>query len=558
MFTWELKKILIKNKGIIIGFVLMLLTIVLSFSYQLEISELGSDTEKYLTIIEEYKGQITDENVQKIEQEYQEYINSSKYLSELQEQYGNDEISEEEYFSKSEYYIEKKNNLKSFRYFYQQYLEVSNKSNTAYLMDTRGWNVVFQDEIYSMILILTIISIAVPCFMKENECEMDQIIKTCRHGRKKFFALKIGALLLVVFALTLCSQLLRFIIIYERFDLSGFLYPMQSISMFKGSYFNIPIVYAYIVCVGLQVVGALALCAFCVFIGYVIKKQIPTLIFATLLNILSFIIFQSKTIFTYFPMPGNYFFSSIYLKGPQYTEILEDSKFVSKEVFAGLTPMSLIIVIIYTVICSYIFIYISRCAYLSKRPKLGKLKSIGCVFVGLLLCGCQSNVVRDTSFVYDNMNGMNSYVTLNNASIYISEEGDKIIYETVNETTNLIKDPLFNETIDSIFVNNGYCYYAYFKDNMLYISRICLDNYESEIVFKEKEVNTNDFFGLVKKSEVSVEDYIIGFYVDGRYIYYFTISGFYQINLLNQTTTSITDNYWSVGSYYYYGKIFYI
>lgn len=555
MFQWEIKKILIKNKGWIIGCLLMLFTVVFSFS-SLEITELGSSTKDYLILMNQYNGKLSEDKIKAIEKDYQLYNNLKKYLSDLQRQYDNKDISKDEYISKSAYYIEKTSNIKPFRYFYNQYLEVK-ESEYAYLMDTRGWDVLFQDEIYSMILILSLISIAVPCFMKENECEMDQIIKTCQYGKKKFFLVKVCALIMIALGFTLVSQLLRFFIIYERFDLYGFSYPLQSIAMFNNSFINISIFYAYILCICLKVLGTVLLGVFCICIGYFIKKQIPALIVTSMMNILSFFIFQNRTIFTYIPIPGNYLFSSVYFKGPQYIQVLENSQFVDKEIFSGLTMSSLCIVVMYTIVFSIVIMYIAKCMYLSKKPKLGNIKkSVSACLMLILLCGCQQNI-RDTSFVYDGMNMIEVY--FKNTHIYLSAEFNQILKEDNGQIDTLIKDPLFQETIQSIFVNDEYCYYVYYKKDILCFNRVRLDNFYNEVVYKDKEVNSNNFFGFKKESEVDFTKQIFNFYVDGEYIYLFENSELYEINITKQSKKQISDNcYTGLSNYYYNGKIFYI
>lgn len=563
MLKWELRKILFKNKGMLVILVAIFINACIYLGQSGDISP-NVSTDTYMAYINQYQGKLNQAKEKSIESEYDKISNSRKYIEQLQSQYKEGKISESQLQKQSEVYIKKKENATSFRYFYNQYQTAKKDETHCYLLNTKGWDVLFNDSITPILLLLIAICICIPNFSKEYEREMDQLLLCCENGRTKQFLIKIVAAILILMLSALFIHTLDIIIALFKYNLSGFSYPLQSITIFNGSHFSFNLLSAYMFSILLQLIGVIFVCVFSSFISIALKNQIISCITTLLVNMFPFVVFMGTMVFLILPIPGNLLFSSVYLKGDQYQENLVSFNHVVKEKqFSGFTEHKLIFLLVIVIMIIAILLILSRFIYLQKKIPHTSRKMLLCFLIPLLLSGCSSNIVRNTNFSYDGW--LQTEASVGKDKLRIADNYKQILLEKDGVQVNLIKDPLFDEHIECIFAHNNVCYYAYHVRGVLCFAKVDLRTYANTRVYHSSEINQQDFFGTVnQKDEEEKLDYlspnVTNMFCDSEYIYYFLMDGsFHAINLHTQKQTQISSNCLAGNSnYYYYGNIYYI
>lgn len=561
MLKWELKKILFKNKGIFIILAVVILNACFFLTQGCEVSP-NVPNDAYMTYIDQYKGKLNQKKSDLIEAEYDKVYNSRDYISQLQSQYQKGEISEAQLQKQSEVYVRDKANMNAFRYFYNQYLNAKKDEAHHYILNTRGWDLLFNDHTTPIILLLLAICICVPNFSKEYEREMDQLQLCCEHGRTKLFLTKVAAASILLMFTVLLISVIDLSIAWLKFDLSGFLYPMQSIAFLDGSHLSMGLLPAYLLSVLLKLVASVFICAFSALLSITLKNQIVAFITVLLVNMFPFLVFMGTNAFLSLPIPGDLLFSAEYLKGDQFQQVIVSESFVSKKVLSGLTDTKFIFLFLLIFACIAILLYLSNFFYLHKKVSRKLRNIIPCLFIVLLLSGCTSHMVRNTNFIYDGT--QMTTATIGKDEFRLSDDCKQIVLERNGTQTNVIKDPLFDQQIECIFVDGNDCYYAYHVLGKLCFAKVNLQTFANTIVYYSGETNQQDYFGTVQApSEETMMinvPVIINMFCDSRYIYYFTMDGsFYSIDLQTRKKVFIADDCNSGSSnYYYYGKIYYI
>lgn len=561
MFYWEIKKILFKNKGIYVIIAAILLNVCV-FAMQDRSIAPNVSTAVYMSYIHQYQGKLNPQKEASIETEYDRVSNSKKYISQLQEQFQEGKISEVQLQNKSKVYVQKKANLSSFQCFYNQYLTAKKSVSNRYLLNTRGWDVLFNDSITPIILLLLAICIAVPNFSKEYEKDMDQIQLCCENGRTKLFLVKLGAAAILLIVTTLLISILDFTIAYFVFDLRNFFYPLQSLALYNGSHFSLSLLSAYILSVVLKLLAIVFVSVFSSFISIAFRNQIVASITSLFVNIFSFLTIWEKTAFTSLPIPGNLLFSTEYIKGDISHDVIVSGALASKKVFVGLSEGKLILLLVIVCILLVLFLLFSQFLYLQKKVPNRFRKLFLCAFIPLLLTGCTSNIQRDTSFIYNGQ--VQNEVPLGKEKIKPSNDYHQILLMNDHTTTNILQDPLFTYTIECMFVHGQYCYYAYHVMDILCFAKVNMKTFENTLLYHSGEVNQQDYFDLqkmpVSNTINSKIPTVISMFSDSRYIYYFlSDETLRSIDLqTNKQTILASDANAGYANYYYYGKIYYI
>lgn len=192
MLQIELKKILFYQKGLMTILLCLLAYTVLVLCRGYDSSYLLDRKEDvYLSYMERWQGEITEEKAQEMKTEY-DAVNRSNA--------GNKEV---------------------FMTVYNQYYYAKENTACRYLMDERGWNTLLTHDGLNFILLFCLLALSVPVFCGEYQCGMNQILRSCRNGRNRIARIK----LLTIMALAVCVaalfQLIDFLVLSAKAGLDG-------------------------------------------------------------------------------------------------------------------------------------------------------------------------------------------------------------------------------------------------------------------------------------------------------------------------------------------------
>ena len=156
MLQVELKKILFHHKGLLLLLIALAAYAVFCVGSGYDSSYvIDRNEDTYLTYMERWQGEITEEKAQEMEAEYAEATRSDD------------------------------GRKAAFLTIYNQYYYAKEDPAHRFLMDERGWDTLLTHDGVNVILLLFLLALCVPIFCGEYQCGMAQILHSCRNGRSR-------------------------------------------------------------------------------------------------------------------------------------------------------------------------------------------------------------------------------------------------------------------------------------------------------------------------------------------------------------------------------------
>ena len=206
MLQVELKKILFHHKGLLLLLIALAAYAVFCVGSGYDSSYvIDRNEDTYLTYMERWQGEITEEKAQEMEAEYAEATRSDD------------------------------GRKAAFLTIYNQYYYAKEDPAHRFLMDERGWDTLLTRDGVNVILLLFLLALCVPVFCGEYQCGMAQILRSCRNGRGRLAGIKLGSLAALAILATALFQLVQFVVVALSVGLDGASYPLQSLSFFEHS-----------------------------------------------------------------------------------------------------------------------------------------------------------------------------------------------------------------------------------------------------------------------------------------------------------------------------------
>ena len=151
MLQVELKKILFHHKGLLLLLIALAAYAVFCVGSGYDSSYvIDRNEDTYLTYMERWQGEITEEKAQEMEAEYAEATRSDD------------------------------GRKAAFLTIYNQYYYAKEDPAHRFLMDERGWDTLLTRDGVNVILLLFLLALCVPVFCGEYQCGMAQILRSCR------------------------------------------------------------------------------------------------------------------------------------------------------------------------------------------------------------------------------------------------------------------------------------------------------------------------------------------------------------------------------------------
>ena len=216
MLQVELKKILFHHKGLLLLLIALAAYAVFCVGSGYDSSYvIDRNEDTYLTYMERWQGEVTEENAQEMETEYAEATRSDD------------------------------GRKAAFLTIYNQYYYAKEDPAHRFLMDERGWDTLLTHDGVNVILLLFLLALCVPVFCGEYQCGMAQILRSCRNGRGRLAGIKLGVMAALAVLVTALFQLVQFVVVALAVGLDGASYPLQSLSFFEHSPYLISVGQAY-------------------------------------------------------------------------------------------------------------------------------------------------------------------------------------------------------------------------------------------------------------------------------------------------------------------------
>lgn len=582
MIIIELKKILIKQKGLlIILFLIFLKAISLFWSPYNSHYFINRNPEGYHFYIEQYKGKLNPAKEKAINEEYYSVSRAAGELEESSRRWQEGTISKSDYESiAKEYYIKQKNKA-VFGIIYNQYYDAKQDPENRYIIDERGWSTLLYPSGADILLLLCLIGLLVPLFCQEYQSNMDTLLLTSLNGRVKvcFSKLEVGVLLSC--GVAVLFSLMEYIFLDQKVGLYDGEFPLQSLKLFQNSPYDITLYQAFLFIVFCRALGAAMLSAIISLAGILSRNSIRTLFISSFLALLPFAFFQNNALLYFIPLPSGLLSAVGYLRGTSYTVSFGAQGDIVRAIqFQGIEKNTLIGLLIGFVIETVGLFFLCMKKYSGSRPGYANKKVIRMLcsafaifFLLAPLTGCGAAPKAEKLLTVDAkktlFDGQTSkydiHFDIEKKTIHAksSESGEEIL---------MLRDAIdTGNVVQAIYVYNEWCYYLAKipSENGIRIYRISMDTFYNKLIYNN--IETNSYTGLFTfKSDdykQNIEAYegmasissIFCFFLDDDFIYYGIDSQLIQINRKSGQEEVLAMDVLEWGSIYFHnGNVFYV
>lgn len=357
-YQYELRKIFVHRKGILIVFLFCLLSIAV-----LSITDVPKDRpqdqagEEYKYWIDLLCGPLDTSKEEMIQDTSKEISDANIALAELRNKYYAGEISFEQYDNQQQKIEAVLTNESGFNVIYNQYRYISENPENRYFVATNGWSGLLKQDISQTILfIVTLLILIVPIYCDEYSSEMHKIALSTQSGsycfgfQKSFIALSIAVLL------ALWQIALKIIFLSFRYGLPNAEFPLQSLPDFSTCTKALTLGQATFCLIVSKVFGSILFAAVILFNSVCLKSTLLTAFISLSVGIIPFFALR-ENLFYRLPLPVSFMLGTGFFQG---SEIVQNELGQDVYIFKELSLSTVGIVFLLAFLCMGIFLTIIR------------------------------------------------------------------------------------------------------------------------------------------------------------------------------------------------------
>lgn len=527
----EIYKFFVKQKAAV--WVLLFVLLKMISAVYLTLNCDTRPTEVYNEYLCVMGGRLNEEKSAYIEEKYQELIGVPADINDLEEQVADGTLESREYAQKVQQYSKRKQEESEIRLFYQKYLYALENPERHYIVDEDGWSSVLATEKVDFLLILAIFLIAIPVYCNEYETEMDWLQRCSRNGRSRLTAIKLALVSGVCGGMSVFSVAVDYLRLKSIYGMKFGNAPIQSLEFFEKSELSFSLWQLFLLISIIKVVGYLFLGIFILGVSILLHQSLLTIIAGGAMTLLPMVVSSNIKVKYLLPFPAGLMYAVGYFFPDQYSYQLVSSDtsldLENIQTFEQFTNGQrfyyfLVIAIVMVFLVAYIFKGFDG----RKMFRIRKVKVICFLVMLLLVSGCGKVAEVEEKFCENSR--MAGNVKNDNYYFYIEENNIVALDLETQEKKKLIRDPFVcldeSEKNFSLFATNCYLYYGMMEEEEFVISRINLENFREEKLYR-------------KKSE-SGENLNLAIVTDNFfYVYGSSRSEFYEIERKNGTWTSL-------------------
>ena len=392
MFVQELKKLFVKNKGIYIVIILILLKILFpTFNSNSAYIEQNIELNKtiYSEYCEKFGGKLNLIKIRKID-EYITNIKSAESKSNIiLEKYYNNLINNNEYCIEIAKLKPLLNQKKIIQYFDDYYQYCKEDTSNRYLVYENSWVVLLTDSGLDVFLVLLIILLVTGIYTNEYNVNMNLINNTTKKGKTSLFNVKLLIGVVASITIVILFSIINFIVVDNKYGLNGLSYPIQSVQKFQNITYEISLFGMFLLQMLIKIFGAIIITVIISAISIIFKTKLESVCTALLLIIVPSFLFETIT------LSDHYYFSTLFTPAVYRGGIfnnLENCLYEmnTKKMLIGFFVLSLFTLILY---------YIAKSIYHNKNILTKIYKSIYTCLLFVIfanITGCETTEVSKT------------------------------------------------------------------------------------------------------------------------------------------------------------------
>ncbi len=522
MFREELKKLLLKQFGLIFIFIFIIAEIILVKNIYPKRSFSSDITKQYFyEYAERFSGKLTKEVESEILSEQERIIDAQNAEKRIENALikGNYQ-SEGEFISEYAQNHEIAERSEGFNVFFKQYSYAKDFPENRYLI-TGTYDGLYMDFPNVFLLVLVIFMTAF-LFQNEESSNMITFIRISKNGKQKTLFGKLFSIIILIVFGQLFSSISEFVAMTTQGSLHELGYPIQSIEYFQNCPYNISVIQGFLAISALRLLGLLFIAAFVIFLSVTVRRALFTAFVPSAVCLLQQFTFNPATPAYYIPTgflrAVGYFRGDIFGKNDSGDNV---------KYFSEIPLGFIILLVVLTVTLIAVFIIVAYKYYscvnfkriFSKTAAVTAMISFCIIFTG---CSRPSN-----EKIKYNQN--ESIIFAQNQDSFFISGTDKIVQ--ISKSNNSETEIYYNAFSDgSINMLNTPC--VVYGDDFYYleegnINMIDLSNYNN-ITVSRRYYDEPGFLGITALSITEKnKDFtsIPGFFYDGRTFYYVYVNG---------------------------------
>lgn len=486
LFSFELNKTIVKNNGILLIILAVLIKMV---TLGLEVRNSNNvppeNRAEYLSIVNPYSGKITKTVSSKIDNDYQQVNQANENLLKLRKRYNQGEITDEEYRQTSRELEKLVNNRELFLNFYSQFVYAQEEPEERYLLYSEGWNALLGRERVDWAFVLLVVLFSASIYGREYDTNMRSLLISTKRGDKPLIHAKIFSIFMAVILLSALSSALEYAFFQVKFGLPHSNFPLQSLPYFQNSSLNLSLGQTFLAISAYRVYGLLLLTGLTMFISVLSQNMIAALTTGLMSVIIPYALPVSSSVKYLLPSPLGFILGQGFFRGTEIDDLSQTQQVLFQEISSG-TQLWLILAWFLALI--FMLTVISRRFGDARRPRKGVLPVSVILLSILCFSGCTAT---------DAIQATPDYNMRNNSQYTLVDDKVVTLYPTfLTEDLNthtlgaVIHDPFLDRNyidthIASVYSRGGKLYYATKTDLQIRITEIDFNSWESKIIYSE-------------------------------------------------------------------------
>lgn len=565
MFLFELDKTVVKNRGIFLIVLAVILKLVILSMEEHAINPFTHENlGQYLPIVNAYSGKVTQDASKEIEKHYTAVTQSQVALTALRQKYNHGEISEDNYYSEARVLEKLVNEKELFLTFYSQYVYAREKPEERYLLYDDGWNALLAYERLDWGFVLLTILLSASVFGREYESDMRNVLITTQKGNTRLIAAKFWSIFSVVILCSLFSSIVEYLFFVLTFGLPHGDFPLQSLRYFQDSFFKLTLHQTFVGIAVYRMIGLCILAVLVMLVSVCIQRTIVALSVGFMSVILPYALPVSSSIRYLLPSPLGFILAQGFFRGTQKGEFYQANEIL----FRSISPDLQIWLVVGWLVITGIMMLVIVQKFLPIQTSLPfKRKWLGYPLILIILAllgGCSSPIVNSgTKDRVFNLTDESRFTVIGNEIISLFPTFLMENMET-HEINRIIRDPFADDaTVDqavaSIFNREGKLYYLVTTVNENEVIELDPSTFQTSTLYHEKNLKNpaliNSDLEVHQRGPGKVN---IVFFVDRNDIYFLSDMRLRRVNSITGETQTLIKNIYGRNVAYDGKSIYYI
>lgn len=468
LFAVELKKLMIKRRGLLLIALFFLLQLGFLFLLDMPVNEnMEVCREEYTYYLSEVEGPLTKKTTAFIDDISKQMKEASLEIPRLYNNFYDGNITKKELEIQVTPYEEVQSRKNGFNLLYEQFIYARENPENRYLLYDNGWNALLTCGTFDIVFVALLLLTITPILCHEYHSGMDVLNLTTRKGAGRLTLAKLLLVTVVVTLLCFLNSTLKYCFYGLRYGLPHGDYPLQSLSYFAESAKVLTLFEAFLWTVASRWFGSMIFAVIILFLSVLTQKYALTLVLSTILLLLPYYAVPNETIWYILPGPLAFMLAAGFLRGTETTTnpFTQQETVLFHEITVGVLSLLIGVALILMAVMIYVIFRKTSATWRSKWGQFGKRCRNAASLLLLLLVSMTGCAGEDSGGTrYDIYNVVHRSQFENECyTIWFDEDTETILFENkeTEQRERLVRDPLqLSSTIGRCVYGNGrYVYY---------------------------------------------------------------------------------------------------